>query len=283
MEDKVYADQFILWCYENPIGKAFLKILFSKKPINKLYGKYKSSKLSAKQIKIDIEAYKIDMDLFKKVPLECYSDFFLREFKDDMRPFSTSKSEFGAPGEGRYLGFKSIKEDHRYPVKGQFLTSSELLGGHELSKTFQDGPILICRLCPVDYHHFHYPDNGNILTRFKIHGDYHSVNVHALRNRGDIFIKNEREITIIQTENFGKIAYIEVGAMCVGKIKQNRPEATTCLKGEQKGHFEFGGSTIIILGESSKWTPSKDILEHSSENRESFIKLGDCVASNKSI
>lgn len=283
MEDKVYADQFILWCYENPLGRYFLEFIFSKKPINNLYGKYKSSKLSAKQIKIDIAEYEIDMELFKKVPLESYSDFFLREFKDNIRPFPTSPSEFGAPGEGRYLGFAAIKKDHRYPVKGHFLNSQELLGGHKLSNIFEKGPILICRLCPVDYHHFHYPDNGDIIARFNIHGDYHSVNVHALRNKGDIFIKNEREVTIIQTENFGRIAYIEVGAMCVGKIKQNRPEATICTKGEQKGHFEFGGSTLIILGEPSKWTPSLDILKHSDENRESFIKLGDCVATNKSI
>ncbi len=91
-------------------------------------------------------------------------------------------------------------------------------------------------------------------------------------------MNNEREVTILETENFGKIAFIEVGAMCVGKIIPEDPYLTQFQRGQLKGHFEFGASTVIILGQEGKWIPSEDILKHSKEKRESFIKLGDEVA-----
>lgn len=184
----------------------------------------------------------------------------------------------GAFGEGRYLGFNHVYPDHRFPVKGQFLTATNLLENAELASEFIGGPILICRLCPIDYHHFHFPDTGKILKRYRVHGDYHSVNVYALKQKDDVFCVNEREISILETENFGKLAYIEVGAMCVGKIIQANPKKKSFKKGDRKGHFEFGASTLIILGQKGKWSVSKDILKHSNVNRESYIKLGDEVA-----
>lgn len=277
LEDKVYADSFILWCYESSIGQFFLKILFSKRPINYLYGVYKNSALSKKQIPIDIEEYQIDMNLFKDIEFNSYSDFFLREFKEGARNFVKEESILGAFGEGRYLGFEKVTDELRFPVKGKDLNSFELLESKQYANMFDGGPILICRLCPIDYHHFHYPTDGKIIDRYKIHGSYHSVNVHALRNKSDIFIENEREITIIETKNFGKLAFIEVGAMCVGKISQDNPNSSHCFKGERKGHFEFGGSTLILLGQAGMWKPANDILEHSAKNRESFIMLGDYV------
>lgn len=277
-KDRVYADWFIKWCYETRAGKFFLDYIFSKKNFNFIYGLYKNSKFSLKQIKVDIEEYSVDMDQFINVPFKKYSDFFLREFKEGQRPFCQDKKSFGAFAEGRVLAFDQIKEDHKYPVKGEFLTPEKLLGDTELSKEFIGGPIIIIRLCPIDYHHFHYPISGTITKRYTLSGNYHSVNVLALKNKGDIFVKNEREITIIENNSFGKMAYIEVGAMCVGKIIQDNPTNTTCTRGELKGHFEFGASTVILLGQKDRWVPSEDILLYSRQNIESYIKLGDEIA-----
>jgi len=277
-EDRVYADTFIRFCYEHRVGKVLLDYFFSKRQSNILYGLYKNSHFSIKQIQKDIHDYDVDMELFKSAPFKSYSDFFLREFKDGKRPFPKDDNKMGAFCEGRYIGFSEITADHKYPVKGAYLTANALLGDQELTSEFYGGPIIISRLCPIDYHHFHFPDKGSVIKRYRIGGELHSVNVLALKNKGDIFMNNEREVTIIQTENFGKMAYIEVGAMCVGKIVQEDPTLTQFEKGQLKGHFEFGASTVIILGERGKWSPSKDILIHSIENRESFIQLGDEIA-----
>jgi phosphatidylserine decarboxylase len=280
-EDRIYADWFIKWCYEKKIGKLFLDSFFSKKRFNLLYGLYKSSSYSLKQIQTDIEEYSVDMDLFKKTPFKSYSDFFLREFKNGARKFNSDRKVLPAFGEGRVLAFNEIKEDHKYPVKGEFLTPELLLGNTKVAQDFIGGPIVIIRLCPIDYHHFHYPVEGKILDRYKLTGNYHSVNVLALKNKADIFVKNEREVTIIENDFFGKMAYIEVGAMCVGKIIQNNPKNLECSRGELKGHFEFGASTVILMGQKDKWIPSCDILSHSQKNIESYIKLGDEIANIK--
>jgi phosphatidylserine decarboxylase len=280
-EDQVYADWFIKWCYEKKIGKVFLDYFFSKKKFNILYGLYKTSKFSLKQIQKDIEDYSVDMDLFKRTPFRSYSDFFLREFNDGIRSFPEDDTQMGAFSEGRVLAFNSIEEDHKYPVKGEYLTPELLLGNTQIAKDFIGGPLIIIRLCPIDYHHFHYPVSGKVLERYKLTGNYHSVNVLALKCKADIFVKNEREVTVIENENFGKMAYIEVGAMCVGKIIQNNPKNSTFTKGELKGHFEFGASTVILMGQKEKWIPSDDILNHSGKNIESYIKLGDEIAKLK--
>jgi phosphatidylserine decarboxylase len=278
-EDQVYADWFVKWCYENPLGKKLLDYVFSKKNFNFIYGLYKNSKLSLKQIQKDIHDYAIDMDLYENGPFNNYTDFFLRKFKKGVRPFDENPRIMSAFAEGRVLAYEEITPTHQYPVKGAYLSADKLLNDKSLAQEFMGGPIVIIRLCPIDYHHFHFPDNGKILKSWKVGGVYHSVNVLALKHKGDIFIDNEREITLMQTENFGKLAYIEVGAMCVGKIIQEDPNLTEFEKGQLKGHFEFGASTVILLGEKGKWKPSEDIIIHSIENRESFIKLGDEIGS----
>lgn len=277
-EDLIYADWFIKWCYEHPIGKKFLDYIFSKRNFNFLYGLYKNSKFSLSQIQKDIHHYAIDMDLYENGPFKNYSDFFLRKFKKGVRDFNPHSRVMGAFAEGRVLAYEQITAKHQYPVKGSYLSAEKLLNDKELAQEFIGGPLIIIRLCPIDYHHFHFPDNGEVIKSWNVGGVYHSVNVLALKNKGDIFINNERQITLMQTENFGKLAYIEVGAMCVGKIIQEDAKKKVFRKGELKGHFEFGASTVIVLGQKGKWRPSEDILIHSMENRESYIKLGDEIA-----
>jgi phosphatidylserine decarboxylase len=279
--DNIYADWFVRWCYENRFGKIFLNYFFSKKNFNILYGLYKSSTFSAKQINKDITDFSVQMDLYENGPFRTYSDFFLRKFKPGVRQFPTDNKIMGAFAEGRVLGYKEVSADQKYPVKGTYLDSNKLLGNPKISQDFVGGPIIIIRLCPIDYHHFHFPDTGTITKSYTIGGDYHSVNILALKNKGDIFINNERRITILETENFGKLAYIEVGAMCVGKIIQEDPECINFKKGQLKGHFGFGASTVIVLGEPGKWIPSADILEYSAQNIESYIRLGDQVGQQR--
>ena len=147
----------------------------------------------------------------------------------------------------------------------------------ELAKEFDGGAFLIARLCPVDYHRYHYPDNGKTIKAFQIKGNYHSVNPLALKYRPDIFMKNERRVSILETENFGKLAYIEVGATCVGKIVQSFDESLPFKRGDEKGYFLFGGSTVIVYGQKGRWVPSPDIIKNTELGIETYIHLGDTV------
>ena len=122
------------------------------------------------------------------------------------------------------------------------------------------------------------PDNGKVIDHYPVHGRYDSVNPLALKLKNDIFIANERHVTLLQTENFGRLAYVEVGAICVGKIVQSHRWSKPFLRGEEKGYFLFGGSTVVLLGEKGAWKPSKDVVENTKNNIETYVTLGDEIA-----
>lgn len=278
LEEDVFAKEFLSFVYEHPLGKILGKTIFSSRPLNYLYGLYKKSSHSTKKIAEDIEKYRINMDDFQEQTYKSYREFFLREFLPGKRSFVETPSIMPAFAEGKYLGYKSTNQELNFTVKGTKINLETLLGspGKELLPHFLNGPMLISRLCPIDYHYFHFPDDGEIKNSYRVHGRYHSVNIMALRKRPTIFLENERELTLLDTKNFGKLMYIEVGAMCVGKIIQEHT-GTTFSRGERKGFFDFGASTVIVLGEPGKWLPSEDILASTKNNAETKILLGSPV------
>jgi phosphatidylserine decarboxylase len=286
-KEKVYGDKMVEWLYLTESGKA-LSSLVCKAPISKLYGALQNSSFSKKKIAPFIETFKIPMEDYlpeegrnTASPYSSFNKFFIRRFKDDKRPFIQNSEELAAFCEARYFGYSSVHEQESIPVKGVYLKPKMLLSNALWETTFLDGPLLLARLCPVDYHRFHYPDDGVVLDDYRVPGLLHSVNPLALKAKQDILITNERHVTIIETKNFGKLAYIEVGAVCVGKIVQSKPlvKGDHFKRGDEKGYFLFGGSTVIVVGEKGKWAPSKDILDYTKKGMETYLHLGMTVAS----
>ena len=133
----------------------------------------------------------------------------------------------------------------------------------------------LVRLAPVDYHHMHYPDDEQ--PRPSAWAAV-CVNWHALQSKPDILFANERNVNILETRNFGRLGFVEVGALSVGRIAQVHPLHLPFRRGEEKAVFRFGGSAIVVFGQAGKWSPSADLLEHTRENVETLVRLGDCVA-----
>jgi len=284
--EKVYGDEMVKFAYATPIGRLLGPVIASKM-LSKLYGKSQDSLNSAKKVAPFLKNFNIQIDQyqkgsFKENPVETsyrsFNEFFIREFKEGQRTFTPNDDEMGAFAEARYFGHESMTDDLNIPVKGSMLRAVDLIGDGELAKDFIGGPLMIARLCPVDYHRYHYPDAGKTLKAFTVPGDLHSVNPLALKYRQDIFIKNERRVAILETEHLGKLAYIEVGATCVGKIVQSFDESQPFNKGDEKGYFLFGGSTVVLCGQKGKWAPSEDILTNTKAGIETYIQLGDVVA-----
>jgi phosphatidylserine decarboxylase len=284
-KEKVYGDKIVEWLYRSQSGK-ILSQLICKPPVSKVYGFLQDTAWSKRKITPFIKNFNIPMEDYlpekpnTKSPYSSFNQFFIRKFKEGKRVFIQNPVEMAAFSEARYYGYKSIHDDELIPVKGNFLKPKALIDHLKWEKTFQDGPLLLARLCPVDYHRFHYPDDGVILDEYRISGLLHSVNPVALESKQDILITNERHVTIIETKNLGKLAYIEVGATCVGKIIQSKPLVVgdSFKRGQEKGYFLFGGSTVIVIGEMGKWTPSEDILEFTKKGIETYIRLGMSVA-----
>jgi phosphatidylserine decarboxylase len=272
----VYGDAGVNFLYGTRLGQFAADTLLTGRTPSRLYGLYQNSHLSRKKIPSFIEHFKIPMEDYEAVDFKSFNDFFIRKFKPGLRQFVATATSLAAPAEGRYLGWDDISPEQTFPVKGSDLTPEALLGSSDIARTFEGGSLLIARLCPVDYHRFHYPDDGRTWDSFRIHGKFHSVNPVALKYRSEIFFTNERQVSLLDTKNFGRIAYIEVGALCVGKIVQThlRPDFS---RGDEKGYFLFGGSTVIILGQPGKWKPSADILSRTTSQMETLIELGDVV------
>lgn len=283
--EKIYGDRMVRFAYGNRIGKSLGRLIASRS-LSRLYGLTQDMKVSGRKIAKFMDSFEIRRDDYEKgtyshLPIEKsyknFNEFFIRKFKPGVREFISDLNQMGAFAEARYFGHASVNEELKVPVKGAMINALDLIGDDELAQRFVGGPFLIARLCPVDYHRYHYPDNGSTIRSYQIKGNFHSVNPLALRYRPDIFLKNERRVSLLETHNFGKLAYVEVGATCVGKIVQSFDESNDFKKGDEKGYFLFGGSTVIVYGEPGRWVPSSDILTNTELGIETYIHLGDEV------
>ena len=278
--EDIYGEALVRWLYQTQPGSWLTERVFSRPLISKLYGAYQSSSLSAHKVSGFIREFKIPMQEFEEKNFSSFNDFFIRKFRGGARPFTQKSGELPAFAEARYLAFEKVRDEQTFPVKGRGLSAEFLLGSADKAKPFIGGPLLLARLCPVDYHRFHYPDEGETLDQYSISGALHSVNPLALRHKYDIFITNERQVSLLRTPHFGLLAYIEVGALCVGKIVQTH-SSEKFSRGEEKGYFLFGGSTVIVMGEPGAWVPDSDILQQTAQGRETLVRLGDRVAEAK--
>ncbi len=277
-EEQVYGGFWIKLLYGTLLGRA-ISALIALPPFSRFYGWLQDRPASSEKVAPFIAEYGIEMNDFlpqegqpAERPYATFNHFFTRRVTETARPFAEGET-FPAPCDARYFAWDALSDDVKVPVKGGLFAAPALLGREAWNDTFTGGPAFIARLCPVDYHRFHYPDDGKVLERFRIPGALHSVNPWALAFRGDIFMINEREVTILETERFGKLAYVEVGATCVGKIAQTHT-GETFARGEEKGMFLFGGSTVIVLGEPSRWSIDPRIAQHTQDGVETYLKMG---------
>jgi phosphatidylserine decarboxylase len=184
----------------------------------------------------------------------------------------------GAFAEARYFGWEQLPASQELPVKGQSLAAKAIPGEGERALPFQAGPVLLARLSPMDYHHVHYPDDGTTASADRLGYRLWTVNWHALQNKPDILCRNERLINILETWNFGRLGFVEVGALSVGRIVQKHPYDRPFKRGEEKSVFKFGGSAIVVFGEPGHWRPASDIVANTARNIETLVRLGDTVA-----
>lgn len=280
--EKVAGDKYLQWTYSSPIGMQFLELLVKKKIFSKIYGTFCDNKRSLKKIHSFIKDFDIDMSESEKSIFEfaSFNDFFTRRLKSEARPIDKNIDSLVSPGDGKILAFENIDLDKLVQVKGFTYSLNNLIDNTNISKKFSGGTCLILRLCPTDYHRFHFIDDGICEETVKITGDYYSVNPAALKKIPELFCKNKREWSIFHSENFGDILHIEVGATCVGSIIQTYTPKKPIKRGDEKGYFKFGGSTTILFFEKDKVKIDYDIIEETNKGYESKVFLGEKIGKN---
>jgi phosphatidylserine decarboxylase len=251
--------------YKTPVGRFILKGLVNPK-VSKRAAKILSSRMSAafvpsfiKKNNIDIEDYIVPEGGFGS-----FNDFFTRKIKPGKR--AISDSTFICPSDG-LLTVSEISETSVFNIKNTSYSLKELLASESLAGEFMGGTALIFRLTPSHYHRYVFCASGKIIDTKYIQGILHSVKP-VCHETFPVFIQNSREYAVIDSEEYGKIVQMEVGALLVGKISNSGYAAGDEARiGEEKGYFEYGGSSIVVL-------TKRRLCEKQTSNEEMPVKLG---------
>jgi phosphatidylserine decarboxylase len=273
----VYGEKWVRFAYENLTGRFFVWLVARRAFFSRWYGWKMNKTVSSLQIMPFIANYNLDVDEFAKSPFDykTFNEFFYRALKPEVRPIAADPALAVFPADGRHLGFPDIEAAAGFYVKGAKFSFAELLGDTAAAEKFAGGAMLISRLCPVDYHRFHFAVNGTPGEPRLINGWLYSVSPFALRRRLRYLIENKREVTLIDSPEFGTVAMIEVGATNVGTIRQNFVPGRPIKKGDEKGLFAFGGSCVITIFQRGRITFDRDLVEQSAQHMELYAKMGD--------
>ncbi|MEN9343721.1 MAG: phosphatidylserine decarboxylase proenzyme [Chlamydiota bacterium] len=281
-QEKVYGALFLDILYGKQLWKRALSLialpLFAGVPFfSKLYGWFQKSHFSRYKVRPFIHRFDVDASEFSD-PVDSFrsfNDFFIRKLDLKCRPMAEGKEVAVLPADARYLVFPRIDQIDHFFVKGHPFSLEQLLQDKQKAAAYREGSMVIARLCPVDYHRFHFPCDGVAGMAEEIPGPLFSVNPIALKKDPTILSRNKRVITPFKTPSFGTILYIEIGATYVGSIHQTFEKGKMYKKGDEKGFFSFGGSSLILLFEPGKIHFEEDLLRYSSRNIEVRGLFGD--------
>lgn len=274
--EQVYGEAFLRWTYANPLGKAALHTLVKRPAFSAWYGRRMDSPSSSRKVTPFIRQYGLDPAEFADPPdsFTSFNEFFYRHLKPESRPVDEDPASVVFPADGRHLGFQRAADIRSVFVKGQQFELPALLGDPALAARFADGPLVLSRLCPIDYHRFHFPVAGTPGEASILPGPLFSVSPIALRRKLAYLWSNKRAVTLLDAGLFGTVAIIEIGATCVGTIRQTFTPGQPVAKGAEKGCFAFGGSSTIILFEPDRVHLAQDLLEQSSRQIELYARVG---------
>ncbi|MBD5131030.1 MAG: phosphatidylserine decarboxylase [Clostridiales bacterium] len=259
--------------YTTRFGGLILRIM-NRRWISKLAGRYLDGRLSRRKIKKYIEKNGIDMSQYLDEDYKSFNAFFTRRIKPELRPFDREPSSLISPCDGKLSAYK-ITDGLTFNVKGFDYTVESLLKNAELAQEFAGGTALVFRLCVTDYHRYFFFDGGNAHSNTFIKGRLHTVQPIALENRR-VFTENCREYTVLDTDNFGKAVMVEVGAMMVGRIV-NKVKSGRFERGDEKGMFEFGGSTVIVLLKKDAAIVDDEFFVNTQNDCETVVKCGEKI------
>lgn len=278
--EAVYGEKPLRFVYENPLGRLALHGLVMRALFSKWYGAQMDSQASAARIVPFIEKFGVDAAEFADpvASFRSFNDFFSRRLKPSARPIVTDPRSIALPADGRHRVIPDVSKCRDFFVKGIRFDLAALLGSASLAHRFERGSLLISRLCPTDYHRFHFPCAGIPESPRLINGPLYSVSPIALMKRPTILWENKRNVTRMHSQQLGEVALLEVGATCVGSVVHTSLPGQFASKGDEKGYFRFGGSCFITIFEPGRVRFTDDLLEHSAAGREVYAQMGDVAA-----
>lgn len=270
--EEQYGEKQLKLLYHTIPGRILLKLYFSTGLYSAIHALSENTKKSAEKIPAFIEKNHIRMEDFEKSEYGSFGEFFIRKIKTGARPIAAEEEALIAPADAKLLVYP-IDENTMLSVKGHRYSVEEIVKSKELAEAYKGGLCLVFRLSVDDYHRYCFIDEGKILSKKQIKGQLHTVS--SLSEAYKIYAENQREYALLETKHFGQMIQMEVGAMQVGKIVNYPVEHFE--RGTEKGYFEFGGSTIILLLRADTATIESDILKMSEQKIETKVRYGERI------
>jgi phosphatidylserine decarboxylase len=274
--EQIYGESFLRWIYGTTSGRLALHAVAKRAFFSQFYGWRMNAARSAAMVAPFLARYGLDPQEFVEPAggYASFNDFFYRRLAPGARPIEADPDVVTFPADGRHLAVPDVSAMKHFFVKGQQFDLAALLGSPSLAERYAHGALVLSRLCPVDYHRYHFPLTGVAGRPRLIPGPLFSVNPIALRQRLAYLWENKRVITEVRSQRFGTVQVLEIGATNVGSIVQTfRPESVVG-KGAEKGYFEFGGSSVITLFEPGRLRLVEDLAHHSGLGTELYAKMG---------
>ena len=275
--EQVYGESWLRWTYETSLGRLALNLFVKRALLSRYYGWRMSMRASANRVLPFIVDYGLDVDEFAKKPyaFKTFNEFFYRALKPGARPVAGDERVAVLPADGRHLAFQNADAAAGFYAKGQRFDLKAFLGDEALAAKFAGGAMLISRLCPVDYHRFHFPVAGMPTEARLINGFLYSVSPVALRRNLAYLWENKRMVTLVDSPAFGTVAVCEIGATMVGSIFQSYLASRPVARGEEKGWFKFGGSCVVTLFQPGRIRLDTDLVEQTAAGLETYARMGE--------
>ena len=274
--EQIYGERSLRWAHETGLGRLALKAFLTKPWLSALYGKRMNRAQSRDMIAPMIEEYGLDVSEFRDDPsdFEHFNAFFYRKLKPEARPIDDAADNVVFPADGRHFLIPELNNGANFFLKGKRFDIDSLFDDSELANRFRGGSLVISRLCPVDYHRFHFPISGAYQSLSTLPGPLYSVNPIALFMKPDSLWTNHRHVSLVTGKDGLDVGVVEIGATLVGGI---HPTARTGAveKGDEKGYFSFGGSCLVTVWPRGRIRFADDLIKQSSQGVELYAKMGD--------
>lgn len=267
-------DRLLAFIYGHAVTR-FLIRPFLSPVVSRIGGAFLNTLISGLAVPGFVKKNGIDLSVYERQTFASYNDFFTRKIKPEERPVNPDANALVSPSDGKVSVYK-IQENGHFCIKHTEYTLGQLLQDKKLAARYLDGHIYVIRLTVDDYHRYCYAADGYKSNQRIIPGILHTVNPVA-NDVCPIYKMNAREYCLIKTEQFGTLLQMEVGALMVGKISNVQQASGAVVKGAEKGWFEFGGSTIILLTQKDGVIPDSDLVENTGAGMETLVKMGEQI------
>jgi phosphatidylserine decarboxylase len=274
--ERVYGEAALRWAYENPLGRWTNWAVGRRAWLGRWYGWWMRQPITRDKVPLFIEKFGLDAAEFAEAPgtYASFDAFFSRKLKAGARPLAGGPETVVFGADGRHLGFPDVAQAEGVFVKGQRWDLRGLLGDAALAERYAKGTLVLSRLCPVDYHRFHFPTEGTPGEARWLPGSLWSVNPIALRRKLAWLWENKRMLTVLETPRLGPVLLLEIGATNVGSITQTFAPGAPVERGAEKGYFAFGGSATVTLFEPGRVKLAEDLVEQTRAGRELYAHMG---------